>query len=158
MAELTKPEHFDTVLDFAFGIADRGIPLSLVLVEPDGWPGGALTEEQEEALRRLSTDVAERTRRSDRVTCLGGARFAALLVDCNRQGAVIFADRLQVAAEAFSLASGCTVSCGVATYGWAMKQAGDLLDAAVSALERAHETGGDRIEIHEGSEGEPGGG
>lgn len=148
MAELSSVEHFRTILDFAFGIADRGIPLSLVLIEPDDWPGEELDEDRREALERLARDVAARTRRSDRVTRLSDHRFAALLMDCNRQGALIFADRLQVTAGAFSLLSGCTVSCAIATFTEEMDSPDDLLNAASSAMERAHGFGGDRIEIY----------
>jgi len=147
MAELRTSEHFHTILDFAFGIADRGIPLSLVLIEPDGWPSGELDQGQRDALDRLVRDVVERTRSSDRITRLSDHRMVALLMDCNRQGALIFADRLQVAAGAFSLMSGCTVSCSIATYTEAMDEPADLLEAAYTALEQAHRFGGDRIEI-----------
>lgn len=149
MAVLTPPEHFHIVLDFAFGIADRGIPLSVVVIEPDGWPDGEVEGSDREALERLAADVASRTRRSDRVSRVADARFAALLVDCNRQGALIFADRLQVAAGPFSEMSGRSVSCGIATFGWGMETPSDLLDAAAAALARAQEGGGDRIELHE---------
>jgi GGDEF domain-containing protein len=148
MADLSNPEQFDTVLDFAFGIADRGIPLSLVLIEPDGWNRDGATADQVEALETLARDIAERTRRSDRVTRIDQTRFAALLADCNRQGALIFADRLQAAAGNFTAQSGLTVSCGIASYAWGMKTATDLLEAAAAALESAHDQGGDRIELH----------
>lgn len=148
MAELSTVDHFRTILDFAFGIADRGIPLSLVLIEPDDWPEGELDADKREALERLARDVADRTRRSDRVTRLSDHRFAALLMDCNRQGALIFADRLQVTAGAFSLMSGCTVSCSIATYAEGMETPDDLLGAAAAAMEQAHGFGGDRIEIY----------
>ena len=58
MAELSSVEHFRTILDFAFRIADRGVPLSLVLLEPDQWPEGKPGEEQRKALERLARDVA----------------------------------------------------------------------------------------------------
>lgn len=147
MAELSSSEHFRTILEFAFGIADRGIPLSLVLIEPDDWPDGELPAERAEALAQLARDVAGRTRRSDRVTRLTDACFAALLMDCNRQGALIFADRLQVAAGTFSEMSGCTVSCAIATFAEGMASSTDLLAAARSTLETAHRSGGNRIEI-----------
>lgn len=147
MAELSSSEHFNTILDFAFGIADRGVPLSLVLIEPDDWPAGELPGDKAEALEQLARDVADRTRRSDRVTRLTDTCFAALLMDCNRQGALIFADRLQVAAGEFSTMSGCTVSCAIATFAEGMGSSSDLLDAARATLSTAHRSGGDRIEI-----------
>lgn len=149
MAQISSAEHFHTVLDFAFGIADRGVPLSLVLVEPDGWGDRDLDPEERAAVERLATDIALRTRRSDRLTRLTVTRFAALLVDCNRQGAMIFADRIQVASETFALGAGTTVSCGIATVGRAMKTPYDLVGAAGAALDRAREVGGGRVEVHE---------
>jgi hypothetical protein len=148
MAQLSSPEHFHTVLDFAFGIADRGVPLSLVLIEPDGWSESELDPEERAAVERLAADIAMRTRRSDRITRLTLTRFAALLVDCNRQGAMIFADRILVAAEPFGLGIGATVSCGIATVGEGMKSAYDLVAAAATALDRACEAGGGRVEVH----------
>lgn len=147
MAELSTVDHFRTILDFAVGIADRGIPLSLVMIEPDGWPEGEPGVEQRAALEQLGKDVAARTRRSDRVTRLTDRRFAALLMDCNRQGALISADRLQMAAENFTGMSGHSVSCAIAVYRDDMEGPEALLAAAGEALEAAHRAGGDRIEI-----------
>ncbi len=148
MSQLTPPDHFDLLLDFAFGIADRGVPLSLVVMAPDG-----LTEnpgpEIRSALTRLRSDLAGRTRRSDRLTLREDGRFVALLVDCNRQGALIFADRMTVAAGAFSLMSGLTVSCGIASYREEITSPEMLEAEAVRALEMAHASGGNRIEIAE---------
>ena len=152
MTPFIRHEDFQAILDFAFGIADRGIPLSLVMVEPDGWSDGEVPEAHREALEGLAAAIGERTRRSDRVARLAGARFVALLMDCNRQGALIFADRLQVAAADFCATAGTTVSCGVASFGWGMKAPGDLVEAVEAALSRARAEGGDRIEVHEGAE------
>lgn len=149
MAQLTSLEQFRIILEFAYGIADRGIPLSVVVAEPEGWPAEAPTGAMAQALERLSSDIAARTRSSDRVAILEGARFAALLVDCNRQGALIFADRLTMAAEVFTDLSGHMVNCGVATFGEGMSSAQDLLDAACAALERAHGEGAGPIELHD---------
>jgi len=154
MSPFIRHEDFQTILDFAFGIADRGIPLSLVMVEPDGWSEGSLSEAQRQALDGLAEAIGERTRRSDRVARLTDARFVALLMDCNRQGALIFADRLHVAAADFAAQAGTTVSCGVASFGWGMKTPADLMTSVEAALVRAHASGGDRIEIHEGPQEE----
>lgn len=147
MAELSSSDHFQTILDFSFGIADRGIPLSIVFVEPDGWPAEGATAEQRDALEVWAAVVANRVRRSDRVTRMTDTCFAVLLMDCNRQGALIFADRIQMAAEDFSAASGCSVSCGIANFAGGMKETQDLLAAARKAVDVAHSNGGDRIEI-----------
>jgi hypothetical protein len=143
MNRLSAPEHFSTILEFAAGIADRGIPISLVLVEPDASTG--MPESGE--LDALVGDFSQRVRRSDRCTRLTDNRFAALLVDCNRQGAMIFADRLQMAASGDGFAR--TISCGIATWGRDMSSHTDLLKSAERALRRAQEAGGDGIELHQ---------
>ena len=140
MNRLSAPEHFSTILEFAAGIADRGIPISLVLVEPDASVGTGEVD-------ALVGDFSQRVRRSDRCTRLTESRFAALLVDCNRQGAMIFADRLQTAASGDG--RGLTISCGIATWGQDMGSHTDLVQSAERALRRAQDAGGDGIELHQ---------
>ena len=149
MSKLTPTDEFDLLLEFAFGIADRGVPLSLVVMAADDVadPPGP---EIQSALDRLEADLVSRTRRSDRITRRPDGRFVALLVDCNRQGAMIFADRMSLAAGAFSLMSGRTVSCGIASYREGMPSPDALEHAANRALEVARGLGGNRIEIAEG--------
>lgn len=149
MSTLTPTHEFDLLLDFAFGIADRGVPVSLVVMAADDLDDVHGAEVQS-ALNRLESDLVSRTRRSDRITRRANGRFVALLVDCNRQGAMIFADRMTVAAGAFSLMSGRTVSCGIATYREGVPSAEALEHAANRALEVARGSGGNRIEIAEG--------
>ena len=146
MSQLTPTAEFDLLLEFAFGIADRGVPLSVVVMAPDNVPDEP-GPELRSALTRLESDLASRTRRSDRMCRRPDGRFVALLVDCNRQGALIFADRMTVAAGAFSLMSGCTVSCGIATYREGLESAEALESAANGALATAQAAGGNRIEI-----------
>ncbi len=143
MNRLSAPEHFSTILEFAAGIADRGIPLSLVLVEPDAAEDGA----ESGGMEAMVGDFSQRVRRSDRCTRLTESRFAALLVDCNRQGAMIFADRLQTAAS--GAGRGFTISCGIATWGQDMRSHSDLLESAERALRRAQDAGGGGIELHQ---------
>lgn len=149
MSQLTSGKDFDLLLDFAFGIADRGVPLSMVVMAPDDVPESPGSEVRS-ALARLKADVVGRTRRSDRITLRPDGRFVALLVDCNRQGALIFADRMSLAAGAFSLMSGCTVSCGVASYRAEIPTPESLEHAAIQALEQARSEGGNRIEVADG--------
>ncbi len=149
MTNLTTPEDFETVLRFAFGIADRGVPLTLVSMAMvslavDGSEPSPVLEER---LREL---VAGRCRRTDRVAALGQGRFRALLAVCNRQGALIFADRVVEAVEDILADAGVTLACGVATWTPDMNAPDELVTAADHALERARELGGDRIEVHVG--------
>jgi GGDEF domain-containing protein len=139
MIERSDLEHFTTILEFAAGIADRGIPLSLVLVEPEG-------AADPDVLERFATHVSTRIRRSDRFAKLTEVRFAALLVDCNRQGAMIFADRLQSIRKVDDI--DLTLACGIAWWSEPMKEYGDLVSAAEAALQRARTAGGGAIELH----------
>jgi GGDEF domain-containing protein len=149
MSNLSSPEDFETVLRFAFGIADRGVPLTLVSMAMvslalDGQEADAIVEE------RLRALVAGRCRRTDRVAALGHGRYRALLAVCNRQGALIFADRVVQAVEELLGDAGVSVACGVATWTPEMGSPEALVDAADRALDRAREQGGDRIEVHVG--------
>ena len=139
MIQPSELDHFAIILEFAAGIADRGIPLSLVLVEPDGDPEAAF-------LDRFAEQAATRIRRSDRFARLTDRRFAALLVDCNRQGAMIFADRVQSLPKAESRE--ITLSCGIPWWTEPMKRHGELMAAAEGALDRARSAGGGAIELH----------
>lgn len=148
MNNFTTPEDFQTVLRFAFGIADRGVPLTLVsmAVVSLGVDGGG-DPEVEERLRGL---VTSRCRRTDRVAGHGDGRYRALLAVCNRQGALIFADRVVQAVEELMADTGLSVACGVATWTADMSSSDELVEAADTALARAREMGGDRIEVHVG--------
>lgn len=148
MTNLTTPEDFETVLRFAFGIADRGVPLTLVSMAMvslavDGAADGAVEE-------RLSGLVVGRCRKTDRVAQLGQGRYRALLAVCNRQGALIFADRVVQAVEELLADTGVTLACGVATWTPDMTAPEELVQAADAALDRARNMGGDRIEVHVG--------
>jgi hypothetical protein len=148
MNNLTSPEDFETVLRFAFGIADRGVPLTLVSMAMVSLAVDGLTDAAvDERLRGL---VIGRCRRTDRVAALGEGRYRALLAVCNRQGALIFADRVVQAIEELMADSGVTLACGVATWTPDMTSPEELVAAADAALERARSLGGDRIEIHVG--------
>lgn len=155
MSNLTTPEDFETVLRFAFGIADRGVPLTLVsmamvsvAVEGDLALGGSgWTQDAEAHLREV---IASRCRRTDRVAAIESGRYRALLAVCNRQGALIYADRVVHACEELFGDADVTVACGVATWTPEMSSATELIEASEEALERARKMGGDRIEIHVG--------
>lgn len=152
MTPLIDLGQFKTILDFAFAISHRGIPLSLVMVEPDGWSDGASAPGTPESLEGFVAEMVNRTRRSDRLACVAGARYVILLMDCNRHGALIFADRLREAAGSFGAETPFALSCGVASVGWGMKAPEDLLAAATGALDAARKAGGDRIELYEGDQ------
>lgn len=76
----------------------------------------------------------------------GGEEFLAVLVDCDEDGAVTFADRVREGLRAVqALATPLTVSAGVATGSVGVAQANELIVAADRALYRAKQEGRDRV-------------
>ena len=123
--------HFDLVYGYLFAAADRGVPITLMLVSapaPD-----------EAAERTLAASLKDSTRTSDLLAHLGGGRFAVLLVGCNLSGGRLAADRVETA-----LASAATgpVAIGLAAFHPEMKKAADLLEATDAALRRSEAAGG----------------
>jgi len=140
MAELTTAREFDLILDFAFGIAGRGIPVTVVSVGPAAPAGGIAHEE-------LAERVSACTRSSDRIAPDGGDGWIALLIDCNRQGALVYADRVLERCGAWEREN-VGVTCGIATYAEGVETPEALVEAAISARRRAPADGGSRIGIH----------
>lgn len=145
MADLSTPDEFRLILDFAIGIADRGLPLAVVRVAPEGdddLPAGP-------GLERLRAAMAYLTRKTDRITMPRPGRFDVLLVDCNRQGALIFARRALEGLAGWEEVAGVRMGCGIACFAPNLSSTDALLAAADAACGRAllHEA---RIEIHGG--------
>jgi diguanylate cyclase (GGDEF)-like protein len=145
---LSNRRHFDIIFDFAFHVADRGVPVTLALIALDGFAEfrereGA--ERGEEALREFARGVAATTRITDLSARFSDERFVAMLVDCNVQGGLIYADRLRDGAREFSEATGLTVSAGIATYRKEMGAPEDLLAVAEATIAAALKGGGDRV-------------
>lgn len=123
--------HFELVYSYLFNGADRGVPLTLMLLTtpaPD-----------RDALRMLGERIQATTRTSDLVAHLGGGRFIVILLGTNLSGGRIAADRMEVALE--GVAAG-PVAIGLATYRVEMKESSDLLKAVDEALQRAEAAGG----------------
>jgi PleD family two-component response regulator len=76
-----------------------------------------------------------------------------MLVDCNRQGALIYADRTLERVEGWRAEEG-GVSCGIALFHGEMVSKEELIEAARDALGTAIAAGGSRIEIHGETHGE----
>jgi len=113
MTDLSTAREFGLILDFAFGMADRGIPLTLVSIAAREDSGGVEHKE-------LAGLVADATRQTDRVAPDGQGGWLTLLMDCNRQGALIYADRILDRCGEWEKAHG-PVACGIAAYTDAFK-------------------------------------
>ncbi len=123
--------HFELVYSYLFNGADRGVPLTLMLLStpaPDS-----------DTMRALGERIQATTRTSDLVAHLGGGRFIVILLGTNLSGGRIAADRVEMALQSVSVG---TVSIGLASYRPEMKESSDLLKAVDEALQRAEAAGG----------------
>ncbi len=123
--------HFELVYGYLFNGADRGVPLTLMLLTTPA-PDRA-------ALRALGERIQATTRTSDLVAHLGGGRFIVILLGTNLSGGRIAADRMEVALQDVAVGP---VAVGLATYRVEMKESSDLLKAVDEALRRAEAAGG----------------
>ncbi len=147
---LSSQWHFDVIFDFVFELGDRGVPMTLVVFEIDGLSahaaeGGA--DAREAAVGGFGRLLAEGSRKMDLTARHGDERLVCLLVACNVQGGMVFADRIRAEAEEFSASTGLTLSAGVAAYTGEMKGRDDLETAAMKSLAAAQLAGGDRVGI-----------
>lgn len=141
---LSNEWHFRILYDFAFAAGDRGIPLTLVLFEIEGFEAyrrGNGSDRADEALRAFGTLLGDTSREMDLTVRLDGARFLSLLRDCNLQGGLVYVDRIQRGASSLEGEHGLTVAVGVAAYQKEMELPDDLLDAVKRALARSVEAG-----------------
>jgi len=123
--------HFELVYSYLFHGADRGVPLTLMLLStPAPTP---------EAMRTLGERIQDMTRSSDLVAHLGSGRFIIILLGSNISGARIAADRIEEALQ--SVATG-PIAIGMASYQPQMKESSELLQVVDQALRQAEEAGG----------------
>jgi len=129
--------HFELVYSYLFQGADRGVPLTLLLLStpaPD-----------RDTLRALGERVQSATRSADLVAHLGGGRVIMVLLGANLSGGRVAADRVETAVQ--SVARG-PVCIGLARFRPGMKEPEDLLKVVDAALRRSEAAGGG-IEMEE---------
>lgn len=144
--------HFETVFGVIFAAGDRGIPLTLILLEVDGflaWNARVDPRDSQSALRSLGDALATTVRQSDLAARTEEARFAFVLLDCNLAGGRLVADRVDGLLDPLREATGLHFSMGVAAYDREMTRPYDLIGAAEEALRSAQARGGDRVEFHD---------
>ena len=123
--------HFELVYSYLFHGADRGVPLTLMLLStPAPTP---------EVMRALGEKIQVTTRSSDLVAHLGEGRFIVILMGTNLSGGRIAADRVETALEGVAVGK---VSIGLAHYEPDMKESVELLKSVDEALRRAEAAGG----------------
>lgn len=143
--------HWDTVFGIVFAAGDRGIPLTLILLEIDhylGWVGGRDPGEVDRVLAALGLALVTFTRSSDLAARVEEARFAFVLLDCNLAGGRLVADRLHALLDPLREDGGLSFSMGVAVYDREMLRSEQLVGASESALRAAQARGGNQIEFH----------
>jgi diguanylate cyclase (GGDEF)-like protein len=143
--------HWDTVFGVIFAAGDRGIPLTLIILEIDqylGWAREKSTEELDRVLGSLGFALGNTVRQSDLAARLEERRFAFVLLDCNLAGGRLVADRLDVLLDSIRVEEGISFSMGVAAYDREMTRPEQLIAAAESALRAGQAKGGGRIEFH----------
>lgn len=123
--------QFETVYRFLFYGADRGVPLTLMMVQMEA--------DDESTFVGAAHRLASSTRNSDLLAHLGEGRFVILLLACNQHGGRIAADRMSSA-----LTNMGDVRFAIALAAWheEMKEPSSLTDAAEKALEEARAAGG----------------
>ena len=142
--------HWETVFGILFAVADRGIPLTLLLLEVDdyaAWEKDRTDAEVDAVFGALGEALNRTVRQSDLAARIGVERFCLALVDCNLAGGHLVADRLDALVQPYRDEGGLAFSMGVASYNREMRGAGDLMGAAENALRQAQDQGGDRIEF-----------
>ena len=155
---LSTRYHFDLLLDFAFGLARRDIPVTLVLCQIRGIGRYAehLGVSRDHVLGVLGERLRIATRGIDAIASFGEDRVACLLVNCNPWGAVVFVHRMNDVLQSPGEGNILSLSSGIAQSTEDMADPRDLVTVAERALDGAlKEDAGRRLPIalgrvHEG--------
>jgi len=151
---LSNERHFEILYEFAFRVAERGIPLCLATFEIDAFDRFTRERgpvEAEKVVEEFGAVLRNGTRRMDVTARLVGSRCASLLLDCNLQGGMVFADRILGLAEGVTEAWGLVVNAGLAAYEPEMEgRPRALRDGAEAALREAATQGGGTVAVHRG--------
>jgi len=142
--------HSVVFIEAAFAAAKRGIPLTVVLFDIDGFKAyndsrGHLAGD--EALRKVAEVLLGSTRKMNLTARWGGEEFLSMLSDTPLEGGRIFAERvLSDIHQAFPDGS-VTMSAGVARYSDVMDTPTRLLAAADQAMYAAKAAGCDCVRV-----------
>jgi diguanylate cyclase (GGDEF)-like protein len=150
---LPNRRHVDIALDREFGAALRGRKLGVVMYDIDHFKkfndtyGHAVGDD---VLRTFGDVLRRYTRRQNISARYGGEEFISVVSDVDREGILIFANRVREAIKNTELPWGrVSVSGGVALYHDGMGSHEVLVAAADRALYAAKNAGRDRVEVAE---------
>lgn len=156
---LPNRRHLEIALDREFGAALRGRKLGVVMYDIDHFKqfndtfGHAVGDE---VLRTVGSVLRQFTRRQNISARYGGEEFISVVSDVDRDGILIFANRVREAVKSTELPWGrISVSGGVALYRKGMGSHEVLVAAADRALYAAKELGRDRVEVAEDTAWKP---
>jgi diguanylate cyclase (GGDEF)-like protein len=148
---LPNRRHVDLALDREFGAALRGRMLGVVMYDVDHFKkfndtyGHAVGDD---VLRTVGEILRKYTRRQNVSGRYGGEEFISVVSDVDRDGMLIFANRVREAIKNTELPWGhVSVSGGIALYREGMGSHEVLVAAADRALYAAKSAGRDRIEV-----------
>ncbi len=140
----------DFMLGKEFAAAQRGRPLSVVLLTVDGF--GAYNQMYgrragDDAMREIGAMLDRQMRMMNIGGRYAGASFLSILSGEKVDGAWVFAERTREAIAGLELPTGSqqTVSIGVASFELRMRTPGELIDAAMRAAGRARSQGGNCV-------------
>ena len=140
--------HAVVFVEAAFAAAQRGIPLTVVLFDVDGFKDFNDTHghmEGDTALQAIAQVLMKSTRRMNLTARWGGEEFLSMLSDTPVDGGLIFAERvLSEVHQAFPDGS-VTLSAGLARFVPEMDSPARLLAAADRAMYAAKAAGGDCV-------------
>ena len=143
--------HFDTVFEVLFATGSRGVPMTVLLLEIEGfeaWAGSCGPAEVSKILRSMGGSLLPMVRQTDLVARIGDARFSFCLLDCNMAGAVLVADRIDVLLDNLRARTKLGFSLGGASFHLDMKHPEDLVGAAEEALRIAQARGPNQMEFY----------
>lgn len=143
--------HFDTVFQVLFATGRRGVPMTILLLEIEGfeaWSGSGDPAEVGRLFRSVGGSLAPTVRQSDLVARTGETRFSFFLLDCNMAGAVLVADRIDDLLDNVRARTKLGFSLGAAVFHLDMKHPEDLVGAAEEALRIAQARGPNQMEFH----------
>ncbi len=151
LTNLPNRRHVEIALDREFGAALRGRKLGVVMYDIDHFKqfndryGHAVGDE---VLRTFGSVLQKFTRRQNVSGRYGGEEFISVVSDVDRDGILIFANRVREAIKNTELPWGkVSVSGGVALYQEGMGSHEVLVAAADRALYAAKDAGRDRVEV-----------
>lgn len=151
LTNLPNRRHVEIALDREFGAALRGRKLGVVMYDIDHFKqfndryGHAVGDE---VLRTFGSVLQKFTRRQNISGRYGGEEFISVVSDVDRDGILIFANRVREAIKNTELPWGTvSVSGGVALYQEGMGSHEVLVAAADRALYAAKDAGRDRVEV-----------